>query len=82
MERRLRARQYLRQCGIALIVLLTALVAGWPAADGGRIPSGERPGEKLSSQGKLRDKALQGPVRVIVELDVAAGGPPASRGEG
>jgi hypothetical protein len=73
MERRLRARQYLRQCGVALIVLLTALVAGWPAPTEAASPQVSGLAERLP--GKLRDKALQGPVRVLVELDVSAGGP-------
>jgi subtilisin len=63
MERRLRPIQLL----LSSVVLLTWLVAAWPLSAEAASPQGSSPAERVPTV--LRDRALQGQVRVIVELD-------------
>jgi subtilisin family serine protease len=79
MERRLRATQYLFRSGIALFLLLTGLVVVRPAPAETASPQVSAPAERLPA--KIRDLALQGPVRVIVELNVSSGGPQLPEGK-
>ena len=81
MERRLRPTTSLF---FSCLVLLTWLAAAWPlraeAAAPERGARAERfPAERLPA--KIRDRALQGRVRVIVELDLPAGSPNVPEGK-
>src|SRR5262245_52600079 len=78
MERRLRAAQHFLKSGIVLLVLLAGLVAVGPAPTDAASPQVSAPPERLPV--KLKDQARQGPVRVIVELDVSAAGPQVPEG--
>jgi subtilisin len=71
MERRLRPTTHLFLSGL---VLLAWLVAAWPlVAEAASAERGGARAERLPT--KIRDRALQGPVRVIVELDLPTGRP-------
>ena len=73
MERRLRPIQLL----LSSVVLLTWLVAAWPLPAAAASSPGNAPAERVPTA--LRDRALQGRVRVIVELD-QSGGPQGPEG--
>ena len=80
MERRLRATQCFLKSSIAVFVLLSGLVAVWPASPTeAASPQTSVSVERLPA--KIRDEARQGPVRVIVELDVSSGGPQLPEGK-